>query len=86
MADNYLERREQELRESRPKVVRTHPSLESLLKRNRSYRGFDPAREVTQEELKTLQPSIDKAVEIISSFVLAGIDVTMNQYNKLGKK
>jgi len=38
------------------------------------------------EELELLQPSIDTAVEIISSFVLAGIDITMNQFNKLGKK
>ena len=40
----------------------------------------------SDEELKTLQPSIDLGVEIIKSFVLAGIDITMNQYNKLGKK
>ncbi|SFG24864.1 aminoacyl-tRNA hydrolase [Prevotella sp. KH2C16] len=39
-----------------------------------------------EEELKTLQPGIDTAVDIIKSFVLAGIDITMNQYNKLGKK
>jgi PTH1 family peptidyl-tRNA hydrolase len=39
-----------------------------------------------EEDLKTLQPSIDTAVEIIKSFVLAGIDLTMNQFNKLGKK
>jgi len=38
------------------------------------------------EELQTLQPSIDTAVEMVKSFVLAGIDITMNQYNKLGKK
>lgn len=37
------------------------------------------------EELEMLQPSINVAVEIIRSFVLAGIDVTMNQFNKLGK-
>ena len=37
------------------------------------------------EELAQLQPAIDVAVDIINSFVLAGIDVTMNQYNKLGK-
>ena len=43
MADNYLEKRAEELRETRPKVVRNHPSLESLLKRNRSYRGYDAA-------------------------------------------
>ena len=39
-----------------------------------------------EDELKQLQPSIDTAVEIIKSFVLAGIDITMNQFNKLGKK
>ncbi len=39
----------------------------------------------SEEDLKQLQPSIDTAVEIIRSFVLAGIDITMNQYNKLGK-
>ena len=38
-----------------------------------------------EENQKVLQPSIDTAVEIIKSFVLAGIDITMNQYNKLGK-
>lgn len=40
----------------------------------------------TDEEMRTLQPSIDEAVEIIRSFVLAGLDITMNQFNKLGKK
>jgi len=29
-----------------------------------------------------LDPAIDTAVEIIKSFVLAGIDITMNQFNK----
>ena len=38
-----------------------------------------------EEDQKTLQPSIDTAVEVIKSFVLAGIDITMNQFNKLGK-
>ena len=37
-------------------------------------------------DMETLQPSIDEAVNIIKSFVLAGINITMNQYNKLGKK
>lgn len=51
MADNYLEKRAEELRNQRPKVVRHHPSLESLLKRNRSYRGYDASRVVTEEDL-----------------------------------
>ena len=40
----------------------------------------------SSDELAQLQPSIDIAVDIIKSFVLAGIDITMNQYNKLGKR
>lgn len=40
----------------------------------------------TDEDMRTLQPSIDEAVKIIRSFVLAGLDITMNQFNKLGKK
>ena len=39
----------------------------------------------TDDELKQLQPAVDVAVDIIRSFVLTGIDFTMNQYNKLGK-
>ena len=37
------------------------------------------------EEREKLEPAITIAVDIIKSFVLAGIDITMNQYNKLGK-
>jgi PTH1 family peptidyl-tRNA hydrolase len=39
----------------------------------------------SEEELKALQPAIDLGVQIIQSFVLAGIDITMNQFNKRGK-
>ena len=52
MADNYLEYRQEEIANARPKVVRRGgPSLDTLLHRNRSYRGYDPARKVTEEEL-----------------------------------
>ena len=34
-----------------------------------------------EDDMKTLAPSIDTAVEIIKSFVLAGLDITMNQFN-----
>lgn len=40
----------------------------------------------SDDDMKVLQPSIDCAIDIIKSFVLAGIDNTMNAYNKLGKK
>lgn len=36
----------------------------------------------SEEELQTLQPVIDTAVEVVKSFVLAGVDITMNQFNK----
>lgn len=39
----------------------------------------------TTEQLSVLTPSIKLGAEIIKSFVLTGIDFTMNQYNKLGK-
>lgn len=39
----------------------------------------------SEEEMKILQPTIDLSVEIIKSFVLQGIDNTMNQYNGKGK-
>ena len=54
MADNYLEKRQQELAERRPKVVHPHPSLESLLKKNRSYREYDASRPVTEADLMKL--------------------------------
>ena len=39
----------------------------------------------SDEELRQLTPAIAMAVDVIRSFVLCGIDLTMNQYNKLGK-
>ena len=55
MADNYLEKRAQELQE-RPKKVQQHkyPSLDTLLHRNRSCRSFDPERVVNESELLKL--------------------------------
>ncbi|KXB37088.1 aminoacyl-tRNA hydrolase [Bacteroidales bacterium KA00344] len=39
----------------------------------------------SEDEMKQLQPTFDTSVEIIKSFVLQGINNTMNQFNKLGK-
>ena len=39
----------------------------------------------SDDELAILQPRIELAADIVKSFVLAGIDNTMNQYNKMGK-
>ncbi len=54
MADNYLEKKFEQLGKPRTVVHRTNPSLDTLLKRNRSYRGYDPARVVSREELVEL--------------------------------
>ena len=54
MADNYLERRQEELAQQKKTVRRSNPSLDSLLKRNRSYRGYDSCRKVSEDELRKL--------------------------------
>ena len=39
-----------------------------------------------EDEQQQLKPAVETAVDVIKSFVLAGIDITMNQYNNKGKK
>ena len=36
----------------------------------------------TEEDMKTMDEHVELACEIIKSFCLAGINITMNQYNK----
>lgn len=40
----------------------------------------------SDDEMKELQPTFDRSVDIMKSFVLQGINNTMNQYNKFGKR
>lgn len=40
----------------------------------------------SEDDMKVLQPTLDLSVDIIKSFVLQGIDRTMNQYNGKGRK
>lgn len=57
MADNYLERRMEELANAARKAPARRaaaPSLDTLLHRNRSYRGFDTGRKVSADELREL--------------------------------
>ena len=53
MADNYIEKREAELREKKPKVKRVNKSIDTLLRQNRSYRGYG-AEPVTEEQLRAI--------------------------------
>lgn len=55
MADNYLEKKFDDFSRRAPRVVhKGGPSLDSLMLRNRSTRGFDADRAVTMEELKQI--------------------------------
>lgn len=40
----------------------------------------------SSDDMAILNPKIETALEIIKSFVLSGIDITMNAYNSIGKK
>ena len=58
MADNYLEKKYEETfgADAKKKVIvkRTNPSLETLLHRNRSHRGFDPCVSVPRSKLEEI--------------------------------
>ena len=60
MADNYLERREEALRSGRAVVRRNTPSLDTLLRRNRSYRAYDGTYTVAMRQLETIVSVNDK--------------------------
>lgn len=62
MADNYLEKRYDEVFGGGKKTVRKigGPSLDSLLLRNRSHRGFNKAQAVTMQQLETIVGVNDK--------------------------
>lgn len=77
MADNYLERRKQELQEKRPVIKRSAPSLDSLLKKNRSYRGFDQRHEVSEDELKQ--------IVAVSTLVASGMNKQRLRYRLVTK-
>ena len=84
MADNYLEKRQEELAEQRKTVVkRNHPSLDSLLHRNRSYRGYDPLRKVTREELESLVKVTSLAASGMNRQVLRYRLVTEEEADKV---
>lgn len=53
MADNYLEKKFEEYR-SKPTGKKTSASLGTLLRRNRSYRGYDKTCIVTQAQLRRI--------------------------------
>ena len=53
MADNYLEKKFEEFR-NKPAAKKPAVSLSTLLRRNRSYRGYDPSCVVTEAQLRRI--------------------------------
>lgn len=53
MADNYLENKFEEYR-SKPAAKKKAVSLGTLIRKNRSYRGYDPSCVVTQAQLRRI--------------------------------
>lgn len=53
MADNYLEKRYEEL-QSAPRKTARRPSLDTLLLKSRSYRGYDPRYKVHRLQLEAM--------------------------------
>ena len=53
MADNYLENKFEEFRNKQAKK-KPAASLGTLLRKNRSYRGYDPSCVVTQAQLRRI--------------------------------
>lgn len=65
MADNYLEKRYEEVfngagASRKRSAKRNTPSLDSLLLKNRSYRGFDESYVVTEDELLEMVKVVTK--------------------------
>ena len=61
MADNYIERREAELKSGgRTVYKRNTPSLDTLLLKNRSHRAFDTSYAVAMRQLETIVSVNDK--------------------------
>lgn len=95
MADNYLEKKFEEFQANRGqapkhKMSSNNLSLNSLLLKNRSYRGFDPSRQVSLDELKQIAqvctkiPSA-KNQQVLRFKLVAGEDAPrLQQYTKWG--
>ena len=95
MADNYLEKKFEEFHAGKSgapkhKTVVNNPSLNSLLLKNRSYRGFDSSRQVSLQELQQIAevctkiPSA-KNQQVLRFKLVAGEDAPrLQQYTKWG--
>lgn len=95
MADNYLEKKFEEFNSGRGQAPKHKPSsgnlsLNSLLLKNRSYRGFDPSRQVSIQELQQITEVCTKIPsarnqQVLRFKLVAGEDTPrLQQYTKWG--
>ena len=76
------------------KLAKEHGDMKPIVEKYREYskhkkeleENKEMLKESLDDEMKELQPTFDRSVDIMKSFVLQGINNTMNQYNKFGKK
>lgn len=54
MADNYLEKKMEDYRSTPARAPKAKPSLDKLLTRNRSYRGYDNSFRVREDQLRRI--------------------------------
>ncbi|MBQ5879776.1 MAG: nitroreductase family protein, partial [Alistipes sp.] len=54
MADNYLEKRMEDFRAQPTTPTKRAANLEKHLRKNRSYRGYDPSFEVREDQLRRI--------------------------------
>ena len=84
MADNYLEKRAEELRQKRTVVVKKGGvPLESLLKRNRSFRGYDRSIEVSEAQLLEMVKTVTWVASGMSAQPLRFRLVTGDEANNI---
>lgn len=84
MADNYLEKRAEELRQKRTVVVKKGGvPLESLLKRNRSFRGYDRSVEVSEAQLLEMVKTVTWVASGMSAQPLRFRLVTGDEANNI---
>ncbi|MBO4605026.1 MAG: nitroreductase family protein [Bacteroidales bacterium] len=90
MADNYLEKRQEEI--SRAATVSNRPSLETLIRRNRSVRGYDQSYVVHERQLKAMVAVNPKVASSVNQQALRFHLVTkgpeadeVNRHIKMGR-
>lgn len=90
MADNYLEKRQEEI--SRAARVSNRPSLETLIRRNRSVRGYDQSYVVHERQLKAMVAVNPKVASSVNQQALRFHLVTkgpeadeVNRHIKMGR-